>query len=48
MQYNKGIGMQYYKVNRYAILQSVYACNITKGIGMQYNKLNRCAILQSE
>ena len=40
--------MQYYKVNRYAILQSVYACNITKGIGMQYNKVNRCAILQSE
>ena len=40
--------MQYCKVNRYAILQSVYACNITKGIGMQYNKVNRCAILQSE
>ena len=40
--------MQYYKVNRYAILQSVYACNITKWIGMQYNKVNRCAILQSE
>ena len=40
--------MQYYKVNRYAILQSVYACNITKGIGMQYNKVNKCAILQSE
>ena len=40
--------MQYYKVNRDAILQSVYACNITKGIGMQHYKVNRYARLQSE